>query len=40
VDRALHQQVVVLASGQFVDRAMIKGAERVVALAARRAKRG
>ena len=32
--------VVVLASGQFVDRAMIKGAERVVALAARRAERG
>ncbi len=32
--------VVVLPSGQFVDRAMIKGAERVVALAARRAARG
>lgn len=29
--------VVVLRSGQFVDRAMIKGAERVIALAARRA---
>jgi citrate lyase subunit beta/citryl-CoA lyase len=29
--------VVVLPSGQFVDRAMIKGAERVIALAARRA---
>jgi citrate lyase subunit beta / citryl-CoA lyase len=29
--------VVVLPSGQFVDRAMIKGAERVVALATRRA---
>ena len=28
--------VVVLPSGQFVDRAMIKGAERVIALAARR----
>jgi citrate lyase subunit beta/citryl-CoA lyase len=31
------QGVVVLQSGQFADRAMIKGAERVIALAARRA---
>jgi len=30
----------VLPSGQFVDRAMIKGAERVIALAARRGHRG
>jgi citrate lyase subunit beta/citryl-CoA lyase len=30
------QGVVVLQSGQFVDRAMIKGAERVIALSARR----
>jgi citrate lyase subunit beta/citryl-CoA lyase len=32
--------VVVLPSGQFVDRAMIKGAERVIALAARRSPTG
>jgi citrate lyase subunit beta/citryl-CoA lyase len=37
---AAEHGVVVLPSGQFVDRAMIKGAERVIALAARRADRG
>jgi len=31
--------VAVLPSGQFVDRAMIEGAERVIALAARRGDR-
>jgi hypothetical protein len=31
--------VVVLANGQFVDRAMVEAAERVIALAARRAPR-
>jgi len=37
---AAEHGVVVLPSGQFVDRAMIKGAERVIALAARRGHRG
>jgi citrate lyase subunit beta/citryl-CoA lyase len=33
---AAESGVAVLASGQFIDRAMVKGAERVIALAARR----
>jgi len=37
---AAEHGVVVLPNGQFVDRAMVEGAERVIALAARRVHRG